>query len=57
MEKKKERRRRKNNKMKIFTFDFLDSEEKQLNSGAIFYIRIAKGFLLYEFCISSLCLS
>ena len=50
-EKKKERRRKKEekkkkNKIEIFAFDFLDCEEKQWNSGAMLYIRIAKGFHL-----------
>ena len=37
---------RKKNQIEIFTFDFLDCEEKEWNSGAIFDIRIAKGFHL-----------
>ena len=46
--KKKEERRKKKkkNKMEIFAFNFLDCEEKEGNSGAIFYIRIAKAFHL-----------
>ena len=44
--KKKERRRKKKSKIEIFTFDFLDCEEKSWNSGSIFDIRIAKGFHL-----------
>ena len=46
MKKKKERRRKKKNKIKIFAFDFLDCDEKSWDSGAIFYLRIAKGFHL-----------
>ena len=38
--------KKKKNKIGIFSFDFLDCEEKQWNSGAIFHIRIAKGFRL-----------
>ena len=45
-EEKKERRKKKNNKIKHFMFDFLDCEENSGNSGAIFEIRIAKGFHL-----------
>ena len=37
---------KKKNKVKIFTFDFLDCDEKSWDSGAIFYIRIANGFPL-----------
>ena len=29
-----------------FAFDFLDCEEKSWDSGAIFYIRIARSFHL-----------
>ena len=43
---KKEREKKNNNKIEIFAFDFLDCEEKQCNSGATLYIRIAKGFHL-----------
>ena len=45
MKKKKEERRKKNknNKIQFFAFDFLDWEERSWDSGAIFYIRIAKG--------------
>ena len=44
---KEERRKNKNkNKITIFAFDFLDCEEKSWVSGAIFYIRISKGFHL-----------
>ena len=35
VEKKKEKRKKNNNKIGIFTIDFLDYEEKQSNSGAI----------------------
>ena len=45
MKKKKEESRKKS-KIEIFTFDFLDCEEKSSDSGDIFYIRIAKGFHL-----------
>ena len=47
MEKKKERkkeRKKKKNKIEIFELNFLDCEEKSWNSGAMFDIRIAKGF-------------
>ena len=44
---KKERgKKEEKNKIDIFTFDFLDCEEKSWNSGVTFYIRIAKGFHL-----------
>ena len=43
-ERKKEERRRRT--IEIFAFDFLDCEEKSWNFGAIFDIRIAKGFHL-----------
>ena len=39
-----EEERRKKNKIEIFVFHFLHCEEKSWNSGAIFYIRIGKGF-------------
>ena len=42
--KKKKKERKKKNKMEIFMFNFLKCEEKYWNSGAIFYVRIAKGF-------------
>ena len=45
-ERKKERKNNNNNKIEIFTFDFLDYEGKTWDSGAIFYIRTAKGFHL-----------
>ena len=44
--KKEEKEKKKKNKIEIFTFDFLDSEEKSWDSGATFDIRIAKGFHL-----------
>ena len=47
--KKKEKGRKKKNKIEIFTFDFHDCEEKSWNSGAIFYLRIAKGFIYKSF--------
>ena len=46
MKKKTERRKKKKNKIEILAFDFLDCEEKSWDSGAIFNIRIAKGFHL-----------
>ena len=49
MNKKKEeerKRKKKKNKIEIFTFDFLDCDEKSWDSGAIFDIRIAEGFHL-----------
>ena len=59
MEKKEEgaRRRRKkknNSKIEILALDFLNCEEKSGDSGAIFCIRIAEGFDLLGFFISSL---
>ena len=46
-EKETERRKmKKNNNIEMFVFDFLKFEEKSWNSGAIFCIRIAKGFHL-----------
>ena len=49
MEKKEEEERRKKekNKIEIFMFNFLDCEDKSWDSGAIFYIRIAKAFHLH----------
>ena len=49
MKKKKEEeeRRKKNNKIEIFTFNFVDCEEKSWDSGAIFDIRIANCFHLH----------
>ena len=47
-EKRKEERKKKKNKIEIFVFIFLNCEEKSWDSGAIFYIRIAKGFHLQE---------
>ena len=41
-----EERKKKKNKIEIFMFDFLNCEEKLWDSGALFYIRIAKGFHL-----------
>ena len=46
MNKKKQERRKNKNKIKIFVFNFPDCEEKSWDSGAIFDIRIAKGFHL-----------
>ena len=52
MEKKEEEEEEERNKKKEeernrnFTFDILDCEEKSWESGAIFYIRVAKGFNL-----------
>ena len=43
-EKKKERRNKKKKKIEILVFDFLNCEERSWDSGAIFNIRIAKGF-------------
>ena len=42
----KEERKKKKSKIEIFMFDFPDCEEKSWDSGAVFYIRIAKGFCL-----------
>ena len=44
--KKEERKKKKKSKIEIFAFDFLDCEEKSWDSGAIFYITIAKSFHL-----------
>ena len=44
--KKKEGRKKKNSKIKIFALDFVNCEEKSWDPGAIFYIRITKGFHL-----------
>ena len=48
MEKKesKKKKGKKKNKIKIFAFNFLNCEEKSWDYGAIFYIRVAKGFHL-----------
>ena len=46
MEKKKKKKKARKNKIGIFAFDFLDCEETSWNSGAIFYITIAKSFHL-----------
>ena len=43
---KEKKKKKKKKKIEIFTFDFLDCEEKSWDSGAIFDIRIAKGFHL-----------
>ena len=51
--KKKVEEERKKDEIEIFAFDFLDCEEKPWDSGAIFDITV----LIYQFCISSLCLS
>ena len=45
-ERKKERKNNNNNKIEIFALNFLDCEEKSWNSGALSYVRIAKGFHL-----------
>ena len=52
MEKKERKNKKKTKKEegkqnRNFVFNFLDCEGKQWNSGAIFYIRIAKGFHLH----------
>ena len=44
--KKEEEREERRKKIQIFVFYFLDCE-KYWNSGAIFYIRIAKGFAVF----------
>ena len=44
--KEEEREKKNNNKIKIFTFDFLDYEKDQWNSRSTFYIRITKAFHL-----------
>ena len=44
--KKEKRKKKKEEQMENFSFDLLDCEEKSWNSGAIFYIKIAKGFHL-----------
>ena len=41
-----EKERRKKNRIEIFAFHFLACEEKSWDSGAIFNIKIAKGFHL-----------
>ena len=45
-ERTKKERRKKEEQIEIFTFDFLDCEEKSWDSGAMIYIRIGKGFHL-----------
>ena len=50
MKKKKKEEERNGN----FLFDFLDCEEKLWDSGAIFDIRIAKGFHLHVYGFASL---
>ena len=45
-EQRRNKKKEENNKIEIFAFDFLDCEEKSGDSGVIFCIRIAKGFLL-----------
>ena len=42
---KKEEERRKEH-IKLFAFNFLNCEDRSWDSGAMFYIRIAKGFHL-----------
>ena len=41
--------KKKKNKIEPFTFDFLNSEKNLWNSWGKFYIRIVKGFRLWEF--------
>ena len=43
---KEERKKGRRTKSKFLGFDFLNCEEKSWDSGATFYIRIAKGFHL-----------
>ena len=45
-ERRRKNKKKKKNKIEIFTFDFLNCKEKSWDSGAIFDIRIAKGFHL-----------
>ena len=40
------KKKKKKNKIEIFSFDFLDCEERLWDSGTIFDLRIAKGFHL-----------
>ena len=54
MRKKKEKEQGKKNKFKIFMCNFVHSEQDEWNFVGIFYIRIAKGFHVHEFCISLL---
>ena len=49
--KMKKKKKRTKNKIKIFAFNFLICEDKAWDSGAIFDMRIAKGFHLQKFCI------
>ena len=44
--KKKKKKEEEEEQIKIFAFSFLDCEEKSRDSGAIFDIRIPKGFHL-----------
>ena len=46
VDEKEEEERKKEEQIETFAFDFLDCEEKSLDSGAIFEIRKAKGFHL-----------
>ena len=43
---KKKKKNNNNNETEIFTFDFLDCEEKSWDSEAVFDIRIAQDFHL-----------
>ena len=54
---RKKEKKEKKNKIKTFAFNFLHCQDKSWDFGAIFYIRIVKGFHQQEYCISSLCLS
>ena len=40
------REKKEREQMEIFVFDFLDCKEKLWDSGAMVYIRIARGFHL-----------
>ena len=46
IKKERKKERKKKNKIETCAPDFLDCEEKTWDSGAIFYIRIAKSFHL-----------
>ena len=48
---KEEEERKKKNKIEIFAVDLLNCEEKPWDSGAIFCIRIAKGFHSSLHCV------
>ena len=46
---KQKKERKKKSKIEIFAFNFFNCKEKSWDSGAIFFIRIAKVFIYKSF--------